>query len=251
MRKNGVQPLFQCVQLMVYRNAQCLEGAAGGVFVLPALRRGHGAGHNIRQLQCRFNGGSFPGFHDPARDLPGEGLLAVIPQDAGQLLPALAVHEIGGRLTLLAHPHVQRGICPVGKAPGRVIQLMAGHAQIEQRAVDRFNAQLLQSLSGIAEVDLHHGGRQARQTGPGRLHGIGVLIQRDEPAALLAVQPQGNLAGVPRAARRAVQIGARRVDLQAVQALVQQHRDMLKRGRVKGLCCFFCVHVPSLLSKLR
>ena len=50
---------------------------------------------------------------------------------------------------------------------------------------------------------------------------------------------------------RAVQIGARRVDLQAVQALVQQHRDMLKRGRVKGLCCFFCVHVPSLLSKLR
>ena len=119
---------------------------------------------------------------------------------------------------------------------------MAGHAQIEQRAVDRFNAQLLQSLSGIAEVDLHHGGRQARQPGPGRLHGIGVLIQRDEPAALLAVQPQGDLAGVPCAARRAVQINACRVDVQSVEALVQKHRDMLKRGRVELRHLFFLCH---------
>ena len=128
---------------------------------------------------------------------------------------------------------------------------MAGNAKIQQCAVDLFNAQLLQRLSRIAEIDLYHGGRQPGQTGTRGLHRVRVLIQRDEPAALLAVQPQGDLAGVPRAARRAVQIGARRVDIQAVQALVQQHRDMLKRGRVKGLCCFFFVHVPSLLSKLR
>ena len=128
---------------------------------------------------------------------------------------------------------------------------MAGNTQVQQRAVDLFNAQAFQCLPGVAEVDLHHRGGQPGQAGTGGLYSVRVLIQRDQPPAFLAVQPQGDLAGVPRAARRAVQIGARRVDLQAVQALVQQHRDMLKRGRVKGLCCFFCVHVPSLLSKLR
>ena len=78
------------------------------------------------------------------------------------------------------------------------------------------------------EVDLHHGGRQPGQTGPGRLHGVGVLIQRDQPPALCSIQPQGDLAGVARTARGAVQIGARRVDGQPFQAFVQQNRDMLK-----------------------
>ena len=125
---------------------------------------------------------------------------------------------------------------------------MAGNAQIQQRAVDLVDAKAFQSLSGIAEVDLHHGGRQARQPGPGRLHGIGVLIQRDQPPALCSVQPQGDLAGVARTACGAVQIGARRVDGKPCQALVQQNGDMLKRGRVKGLL-FFKGHWHGLLSR--
>ena len=125
---------------------------------------------------------------------------------------------------------------------------MAGNAKIQQCAVDLFNAQLLQRLSRIAEIDLHHGGRQPGQTGTRGLHRVRVLIQRDEPAALGGVQPQGDLAGMSRAARGAVQIGARRIDGKPRQALVQQNGDMLKRGRVKGLL-FFKGHWHGLLSR--
>ena len=228
MLENGVQPLFQRIQLMVHGNAQRLKGAAGRVLVLAPLRRRHGAGHNVGQLQSGLDGRVLPRFLDLAGDLPGKGFFAVVPQDAGQVLTAEGVHQICRRLTLLAHPHVQRCICPVGKAPGRIVQLVAGNAQIQQCTVDLVDAQLFQRLPGVAEVDLHHGGRQPGQTGPGRLHGIGVLIQRDQPPALCSVQPQGDLAGVARTARGAVQIGARRVDGQPFQAFVQQNRDMLK-----------------------
>ena len=125
---------------------------------------------------------------------------------------------------------------------------MAGNAKIQQCAVDLFNAQLLQCLSRIAEIDLHHGGRQPGQTGTRGLHRVRVLIQRDEPAALGGVQPQGDLAGMSRAARGAVQIGARRINGKPRQALVQQNGDMLKRGRVKGLL-FFKGHWHGLLSR--
>ena len=246
--ENGIQALFQRIQLVVHCNAQCLKGAAGGVLVLAALCRGHGACYDICQLQGGQDGSGFPRLHDLSCDLPCIGLLAVIPQDAGQFLAAFGVHKVCGGLALLAHAHIQRRICPVGKAPGGIVQLVAGNAKIQQCAVDFFNAQLLQRLSRIAEIDLHHGGRQPGQTGTRGLHRVRVLIQRDEPAALGGVQPQGDLAGMSRAARGAVQIGARRINGKPRQALVQQNGDMLKRGRVKGLL-FFKGHWHGLLSR--
>ena len=232
---------------MVHCNAQRLKGAAGRVLVLAAFCRRHGAGHDVCQLQGRFNGSVFSCFHDPACDLPCKWLLAVIPQDARQLFAALGVHKVCRRLALLAHPHVQRCICPVGKSPGCIVQLMAGNAKIQQCAVDLVDAKAFQSLSRIAEVDLHHRSGQARQTGTRGLHGIRVLIQRDQASALCRIQSQGDLAGMSRAARRSVKISASRVDGKTLQTLVQQDRDMLKRGRVKGCLCFK-FHRYGLLS---
>ena len=107
---------------------------------------------DIRQLQGRFDGRILPCLHDPARDLPCERFFAVIPQNACQLFAALGVHKVRCRFALLAHPHVQRCIRTIGKAAGRIVQLMAGNAQIQQRAVDLVDAKAFQSLSGIAEV---------------------------------------------------------------------------------------------------
>ena len=175
-----------------------------------------------------------------AGDLPRIGLFAVVPQDAGDLFPAGGVHEVCRRLALLAHPHIQRGVCPVRKAPGRVVQLMAGNTEVQQRTVYLLDAEALEGLSGVAEVYLHHRGREPGQPRPGGLHRVGVLVEGDEPPAFCAIQPEGDLAGVSRAARRAVEISACRVDVQSVEALVQKHGDMLKRGRVE-LCQIFCL----------
>ena len=124
---------------------------------------------------------------------------------------------------------------------------MAGNAKIQQCTVDLFDAQLFQSLAGVAEVDLHHRGGQPGQTGAGGLHSVRVLIQRDQSAAFFCIQPQRDLAGMSRAACGAVQIGACRVDGQPFQTFVQQNGDMLKRSRVKSFL-LFKVHWHGLLS---
>ena len=124
---------------------------------------------------------------------------------------------------------------------------MAGNAKIQQCAVDLVDAKAFQSLSRIAEVDLHHRSGQARQTGTRGLHSIRILIQRDQASALCRIQSQGDLAGMSRAACRSVKVSASRVDGKTLQTLVQQDRDMLKRGRVKGCLCFK-FHRYGLLS---
>ena len=119
---------------------------------------------------------------------------------------------------------------------------MAGNAEVQQRTVDLVDAQLFQRLSSIAEVDLHHRGGQSGQTRPRSLHSVRVLIQRDQPSALFRVQSKGNLAGMSCPSCRAVEICPCRVDGKSVQTLVQEHRDMLKRGRVKCWLCQFIFH---------
>ena len=79
-----------------------LDGTAGG------------AGHS-RQIALRLDAANL------SCDLPRIGLLAVIPQDAGQFLAAFGVHKVCGGLALLAHAHIQRRVCPVGKAPGGIV----------------------------------------------------------------------------------------------------------------------------------
>ena len=66
MIENGIQAFFQRIQFMVHCNAQRLKGAAGRVLVFAAFRRGHGAGHDVRQLQGRFDGRILPCLHDPS-----------------------------------------------------------------------------------------------------------------------------------------------------------------------------------------
>ena len=218
--KDTVQPFAQGIQLAVHSDAQRLEGAAAGVFVLAAHRGRQRRRDGIGQLQGGQDGLAFPQPHDMPGNRPGVGFLAVLPQDAGQFLPAGGVDQIGGSGAALAHPHIQRRVHPVREAPLPVVQLMAGHAQIQQCAVQPVNAQLPQHGGGIAEVGLHHSSGQTRQSLGGHLNGIRVLVQADEAAG---GQPAGNRAGVPGPAGGTVQINAVRFDGKPVQTFLQQH----------------------------
>ena len=64
------------------------------------------------------------------------------------------------------------------------------------------------------------------------------IVKKAEERARILVSE----AEIVRAARRAVQINACRVDVQSVEALVQKHGDMLKRGRVELRHLFFLCH---------
>ena len=100
-----------------------------------ALRRSAGGDrgrHDLRQLHRGGDGLFGPGRHDPARDLPGVGFLPVIPQDAGQFFTVQGIDQVCGGGALLAHTHVQRCVRMVGKPAGRLVQLVAGNAQVQQ-----------------------------------------------------------------------------------------------------------------------
>ena len=78
-------------------------------------------------------GALLPGPDDGLGNGGGVALLAVVIQDPPQLLLAPGVHHLVGRQGGGGvHPHVQRGVVHVGKAPGRVVQLGGGDAQVKE-----------------------------------------------------------------------------------------------------------------------
>ena len=221
--KDGVEPLVQGIQLGVDRNADGLEGAARRVLRLAALCRGHSGGDDLGQLQRGQDGPLRPRGDNFARDLPGIRLLTVVTQDAGQLLTVQRVDQIRGGGTLLAHAHIERRVGMVREAAGRVVQLVAGHAEIEQGPIDRRDAKLRKDAGGLTEIDLHHLRRQTLEPFGGDCHRIRVLIERDQTSC---GQAFGDFSAVTGAAGGAIQIDTGGVDVQPVQTRLQQYGDM-------------------------
>src|SRR5207302_7006737 len=91
-------------------------GAPGG--------RGDGVLDDDAEPLGRGDGGASALADHRLGDPPGEPLLAVLVQDAGELGGRVAVDDVGGgALGGPVHPHVQRGVLGVGEATRGVVQL--------------------------------------------------------------------------------------------------------------------------------
>ena len=78
-------------------------------------------------------------------DLARASLLAVSPDDIGQVPLVGRRDQVGGRLTGgLVEAHVERSIEPKSKATLGIIKLERRHSEIEQDAVDAINPQLIE-----------------------------------------------------------------------------------------------------------
>ena len=111
----------------------------------------------------------------------------------------------------------------IGEAARRIVQLMAGHAEIEQGPVDRRDAKLRKDMGCLTEIDLYHLRRQTLEPFGGHCHRIRVLIERDQASC---GQAFSNLSAVACAAGGAVQINAGGVNVQPIQTGLQQYGDM-------------------------
>ena len=234
--EDGVEAFVQSVQLRVYGDTDSLERAARGVLGLAAFSRGHGAGDQVGQLhrgQDRLLGA---GRHDLPGDLPGIGFLAVVAQDAGQLLTIQRVDKVRSGRALLAHAHIKRGVGMVGEAARRVVQLMAGNAKIQQSAVDRRDIQLRKDTCCLAEVRLYHLGGQALEPFGSYCHRIRVLVERNQTPGGKTLS---DLCAVPCAAGGAVQVDAGGVDVQPIQAGLQKYGDV---GKFHGVILYLRLH---------
>ena len=111
----------------------------------------------------------------------------------------------------------------VGKAASRIVQLVAGHAEIQQGSVHRRDAQLREDTCRLSEIDLNHLRGQTLEPFGGDCHRIRVLIQRNQASC---GQTFCNFSAVACAARRAIQIDAGGVNVQSVQTRLQQYGNM-------------------------
>ena len=239
--EDRVQSFVQNIQFRIDGDAYRLEGAPRGVFGLAALRRGHRRSHDLGKLHRGGDGLLRPGCHDLARDLPGVGFLPVIAQDTGQFFTVQCVDKVCGGGALLAHTHIERRVRVVGKTTGRVVQLVAGHAEVQQSPVDRRDGEFREHARGVAEVRLYHPGGQALEPFGGGCHRIRVLVERDQ---LPGGQTFSDLHTVPCPAGGPVQVNTGRVNGQPIQAGLQQHGYVRKFHLV-----FYLLSVFRLLLK--
>ena len=84
--------------------------------------------------------------------------LAVVPEDADEVLFRVPVHHVRrGKGGSLVHAHVPGGLRPVGEAAAGLVQLVGGHAEIQEDAVHLLDAPLKEQGLHVEEVAVDGG----------------------------------------------------------------------------------------------
>ena len=203
--EGGVEAGVEVGELGVDLHADRLERPPGGVGAGAPGRRGDRLAHDLGQSGRGLDG---PVRHDGPGDGPGEALLPVAGDDSGQLGLLVSVHDVpGGQLLGLVHPHVERGVDPVGEAPARLVQLPAADAEVEQHP-DHGQAEGGHLGGGdrpgqvLESAPPEHGpGAVAGEPLPGGGHRLGVPVEAEDDAVPEGLE-QGS--GVPAASDRSV-----------------------------------------------
>src|SRR5436190_14699536 len=158
------------------------------------------------------------------RDAAALPLLAVAPEDVGELGFVALVHQIGSRGAGLFHAHVERTGGAEREAARRLVELHGRHAEIERHTVDRRDACGAQQMLHFTEAALDQA--EARRIALGeRLaggDGIGIAVDGDHLASG-AIEERRRVAA---AAEGAVDIAAAVARLERVDDFVQQHGNM-------------------------
>ena len=215
-------------QLVIDGDADGLEAALGRVLLFPQGLGRHGAADEIHQLQGRFDGLFRPFSFYGGRDQRGISFFSVFKQNPAQLLPGPGIdHVIGRQPVVPVHAHIQRRIGHIGKAAAAVIQLGGRYAQVKEHAVDFFQPLGVQNGCQVGKIIMHQGHpvETGCQTPAGGFQRHRVPVHADQAAG---GQPSGNLQGMTGAAQSTVQIDSVRLDVQGLDAFVQQHGLMYK-----------------------
>src|SRR6266404_154459 len=240
-RLGGGKAGVQLAQLVVHRDAQGLEGAGGGIALIPPALAHHPA-HDIGEFACARDGRSLVSAKDGPRDGSRPALLAVAEDDVRQFLFAAAVHQIGGAGPLAAHSHIQGPIGAERETTGCFVDLHGGDAEVQRDAVGGVDAVVGQQALHLAEaaLDQHEAAGEALDRCRARCNGAWIAVDAPDPAIggfqngmAVAAGPVG-----------AVDIDAAVARRQQAHHLGQQHRAMF--GGLRGRGMFRRAHLPSV-----
>ena len=114
---------------------------------------GNGRVDDVHKLRGGQDGLNSAPVAEYTGDLRGPVFLAVVAQDGRDLLAGIGVYDIrGGERRALVHAHVQGEIALIRKAARPFVQLVAAHAQIQQRAVEPVRAAFGQKRFCLVEI---------------------------------------------------------------------------------------------------
>ncbi len=130
------EPVLQLLQFRVHRDTERLEGPRRGMHLRPPPPAQRLL-HELRQLQRPRERRLGAPPRDGPRDPPALPLLAVHPDDPGQLVLLGRVHQVRRRRPFDAHAHVQRPVGHEREAPLRLVELHGGNPQVEGDAIRR------------------------------------------------------------------------------------------------------------------
>ena len=178
----GADARTQFAELIVHGDAESLKDPRRRV--QPTLTR-HGASHEVGEALCRIYRLVGTGLCNPSRRPAGEPFLAIFAEYPQELLLAGAGQPFRrGRPGRRVHPHVQRAVPRKGEPPGRIVQLQARNADIEEDPVNGLDAEILQHLRHVREppmVEIHATRCRGKGwLGPGQ--GLLVPVESDNPA---------------------------------------------------------------------
>ena len=111
---------------------------------------------------------------------------------------------------------------------------MGGNPDIQQDPVHSPNPKAEEHLPHSGEIGTHHRRGQPPQVRRRLFHGVGILIQGDQPPVF---QSGGDGKGMSAPSRRAVEIRPVRPDIQGGQRFLQQDRAVIAADRL--------LHLPS------
>src|SRR5207247_2043586 len=132
---------------------------------------------------------------DDARDAPREPLAAGLVQEARQLVLLRGVHEIGRRLAARrVEAHVE-GLVPLeAEAAARLVELVAGHPEVEEHRARLTNAVLAGHARELTEVRARERDalRVACQPSASPRESLGIDVD-PEQTHVVAARPQHRL----------------------------------------------------------
>ena len=171
-----------------------------------------------------------PAVDDHAGDLPRPVFLAIVAEDARQFILGGGVDDVRRRSFLGGvHAHVQRRVFVIGKAALAAVELERGDAKVGEYAVKARVAHQFPRVVEIAAYGAKIGGvsgvfpQKGRDPFAGGVDGVRVAVDAGHATA-----PPQYFQRVSAAAQRAVEVFPAGGDAQAVHALRQEHREVVK-----------------------
>ena len=146
--------LVQRVKLIVDGNTDGLERAARGVaVVLAANRLRNRRVHRVHKVERRLHRLFRAVFANHLRNARRPLLLAVIADDAAQLLLAGGIEQIRRSLPLAdVHAHIQRRVLMIRESAFAAVKLRGRHAEVKQHAVELGCARRHEKRLAIVEI---------------------------------------------------------------------------------------------------